>query len=42
MAKLSTDELELTLWYSEEHGWIGLESDTGKGKTLRYQRMAPT
>jgi hypothetical protein len=40
--KLSTDELELILWYSDEHGWIGLESDTGKGKTLRYQRMAPT
>ncbi|WP_296695523.1 DUF6134 family protein [Thiocapsa sp. UBA6158] len=40
--KLSTDELELTLWYSDKHGWIGLESDTGKGKTLRYQRMAPT
>ncbi|RKT44982.1 DUF6134 family protein [Thiocapsa rosea] len=40
--KLSTDELELILWYSDEHGWIGLESDTGRGKTLRYQRVAPT
>lgn len=40
--KLSTDELDLILWYSDEHGWIGLESDTGKGKTLRYQRMAPS
>jgi hypothetical protein len=38
--KLSTDELDLVLWYSDEHGWIGLESDTGKGKTLRYQRIA--
>jgi hypothetical protein len=38
--RLSTDELDLVLWYSDEHGWIGLESDTGKGKTLRYQRMA--
>ncbi len=40
--KLVTDELELVLWYSDEHGWVGLESDTGKGKTLRYQRIAPT
>jgi hypothetical protein len=40
--KLSTEELDLILWYSDEHGWMGLESDTGKGKTLRYQRMAPT
>jgi hypothetical protein len=39
---LSTDELDLVLWYTDEHGWIGLESDTGKGKTLRYQRIAPT
>ncbi|MCG6896886.1 MAG: DUF6134 family protein [Thiocapsa sp.] len=40
--KLSTDALDLILWYSDEYGWIGLESDTGKGKTLRYQRIAPT
>lgn len=40
--RLVTEELELVLWYSDAHGWIGLESDTGKGKTLRYQRIAPT
>ena len=40
--RLSTDTLELVLWYSDRYGWVGLESDTGKGKTLRYQRIAPT
>jgi hypothetical protein len=38
---LSTDALELVLWYSDELGWVGLESDTGRGKTLRYRRIHP-
>jgi hypothetical protein len=39
---LSTDALDLVLWYSDDHGWVGLESDTGRGKTLRYRRIHPT
>lgn len=36
---LSTDELTIDLWYHDELGWVGLESDTGVGGRLIYRRM---
>lgn len=36
---LSTDELTIDLWYHDELGWVGLESDTGAGRRLIYRRM---
>jgi len=36
---LSTDELTIDLWYNDELGWVGLESDTGKGRRIIYKRM---
>jgi len=35
--RLRADQLEISLWYTPEGRWIGLESDTGKGVTLRYE-----
>ncbi|MBK1644010.1 hypothetical protein CKO25_04935 [Thiocapsa imhoffii] len=37
---LQTDELNLDLWYSEMDGWLALESDVGRGRILRYERIA--
>lgn len=37
--RLEADGLDITLWYTREGDWIGLESDTGKGRTLRYERL---
>jgi hypothetical protein len=35
--RLRAEALDITLWYTPEGRWIGLESDTGKGRTLRYE-----
>lgn len=37
--RLRADRQELSLWYSEDEGWIGLESDVGRGRILRYERI---
>lgn len=37
--RLSADDLDISLWYTADGDWIGLESDTGRGKMLRYERM---
>jgi hypothetical protein len=34
--RLRGEDLDLTVWYSEDGRWIGLESATDKGRTLRY------
>jgi hypothetical protein len=36
---LETDELTIDLWYNDELGWVGLASDTGKGKRIIYRRV---
>ncbi|MCG6940094.1 MAG: DUF6134 family protein [Thiohalocapsa sp.] len=36
---LRTDELTIELWYNDELGWVGLESDTGKGRRIIYRRV---
>jgi hypothetical protein len=36
---LQTDELTIDLWYNDDLGWVGLESDTGKGKRIVYRRV---
>lgn len=37
--RLKAEGLDISLWYTPEGQWIGLESDTGKGRTLRYERI---
>jgi hypothetical protein len=37
--RLRADDLDITLWYTPDGDWIGLESDTGKGRMLRYERL---
>ncbi len=37
--RLKADGLDISLWYTPEGQWIALESDTGKGRTLRYERI---
>lgn len=37
--RLRAEDLDITLWYTADGDWIGLESDTGKGRTLRYERL---
>ncbi len=37
--RLKADDLDITLWYTADGDWIGLESDTGKGRKLRYERV---
>lgn len=37
--RLRADRLDINLWYTSDGRWIGLESDTGKGRTLRYERI---
>ena len=36
---LTTDKLTIDLWYNDALGWVGLSSDTGKGRRLVYRRM---
>jgi hypothetical protein len=36
---LTTDELVIELWYNDDMGWVGLESDTGKGRRIIYRRL---
>lgn len=36
---LATDELRIDLWYNDDLGWVGLSSDTGKGRMLVYRRL---
>lgn len=36
---LETSDLTIELWYNDDLGWVGLESDTGKGKRLIYRRV---
>ena len=36
---LTTDKLTIDLWYNDGLGWVGLSSDTGKGRRLVYRRM---
>ena len=36
---LTTDKLTIDLWYNEALGWVGLSSDTGKGRRLIYRRL---
>lgn len=35
--RLTTDELSLDIWYSNESEWLALESTTKDGRTLRYE-----
>lgn len=37
--RLNADGREITLWYTAGGDWVGLESDTGTGRTLRYERL---
>jgi hypothetical protein len=37
--RLRAEDLDITLWYTPSGEWIGLESDTGKGRMLRYERV---
>lgn len=36
---LSTDDLTIDVWYNDDLGWVGLESDAGKGRRIIYKRM---
>ena len=39
---LNAEDLDITLWYSaDDYEWLGLESATEKGYTLRYERTDP-
>lgn len=38
--RLSAGELELSLWYSEQDDWLGLETEAKGGRVLRYVRIA--
>jgi hypothetical protein len=37
--RLRADKLDITLWYTPDGRWIGLESDAGRGRTLRYELL---
>jgi hypothetical protein len=37
--RLRAEDLDITLWYTPSGEWIGLESDTGGGRMLRYERV---
>lgn len=37
--RLKAEDLDITLWYTVDGDWIALESDTGKGRMLRYERL---
>jgi len=32
-------EVTIDLWYNEDLGWVGLSSDTGKGRRIIYRRL---
>lgn len=36
---LTTDKLTIDVWYNDALGWVGLSSDTGKGRRLIYRRL---
>ena len=36
--KLKADEVDLTLWYSSDDEWLGLESVAKGGHIIRYER----
>ena len=37
--ELLAGELQLELWYSEDHRWLGLASQAEGGRTLRYELL---
>jgi len=37
--RLRAEKLDISLWYTPDGRWIALESDTGKGRTIRYERI---
>jgi hypothetical protein len=37
--ELVAEDLSIELWYNDDLGWVGLESDTGKGARLIYRRI---
>jgi hypothetical protein len=37
--RLTAEDLSIELWYNDDLGWVGLESDTGKGARLIYRRI---
>jgi hypothetical protein len=37
--RLKGDGLRISLWYSEDDEWLGLEADAVGGRTLRYELM---
>lgn len=37
--RLRAEDREIFLWYTADGDWIGLESDTGTGRVLRYERL---
>ena len=37
--RLRADQLDISLWYTPDGRWVALESDTGQGRTLRYERI---
>ncbi len=37
--RLRAEQLDISLWYTPDGRWIALESDTGKGRTIRYERI---
>ena len=36
---LATDKLTIDLLYNDALGWVGLSSDTGKGRRIVYRPM---
>ncbi len=36
---LSAGKLNIELWYNDRLGWVGLASNTDKGRRLTYRRM---
>lgn len=37
--RLEAEDLAISLWYSGDDEWLGLEADAPGGRTLRYERM---
>ena len=35
--EVTTNDVELTLWYSADNVWLGLQSSTKNGRTIRYE-----
>lgn len=36
---LSTDELDIEIWYNDQLGWVGLANEVGKGRRPIYRRI---